>query len=483
MEQKNNIILHPSLDIKDNVLVLGFRDKKFDEEKEKTVWNNIYLFATTEGESYYLDIITNSYSNHEKYNDYNYIFEDKTDDKTRVLVDINSRWSREKFDHIETDHIIDRRSPKQIYENIFKEVKEYLELEKEEDYHILTSWIIGTYFFLLFKAFPYLHIKGMKGSGKTTALDFMRLACFNGFKERSTMPSFRDNVDSQRGTALIDQADKRFGTQSEDDMIDVMVDSYKASSGFISKMVPAKGKFVRTEYNAYCPKAFASTKELHFDLRDRCIQIQFIRSSNNKNQIDSDNEKWLEIRDSLYQLLIRNYVRIKPYINEVENIISQDTEIIGRMAELWKPIETIMRLCEQDEQLINKIKNSFKVKNKFVEAGLSILETEIVKIINKELEGFDSKWLSSKDFTSLLIIDDGEWEEKTDRSKTQLIGNLITRLNLHSQKKHKNGGNYYLFEKEKIEKITNAYIDDIKEDIDLSPVVTSPNIVENKEEF
>ena len=466
---QNNILLHPAFDIKDDVLVLGFQDKDYNQAKEKTISYNIYLFASKrEGRDAPLIDIKMGL-NHINHNDTTYIFDAKTDNKERHLVNINSRWSKEIFESAKNG--VKTVSSSQIYNTLYNEVKSYLELEKEEDYHILTSWIIGTYFFISFKAYPYIHIKGMKGSGKTTALDVMRLTCFNAFKERSTMPSFRDNVDSQRGTALIDQADKRFGTQSEDDMVDVMVDSYKASSGMMSKMVLVKNKQVRTEYNAFVPKAFASIKELNFDLKDRCIQIQFIKSKFNKNQLDGDNPIWLNIRDSLYSLLILNYINIKKYVNDVERKCEDDAEIVGRNAELWKPIETIMRFCSQSEEVVEKVKKVYKSKIVFVQDGISSLERAILDYVTKSLEGKESDWIAVKNIVNeLILVEDDEWGEKSFRSRTQFVGNLISRMNLHSSKKHGNGGNYYLFEKDKLEKIKNAYIDDTE--VDLSPVFT-----------
>ena len=466
---QNNILLHPSFDIKDDVLVLGFHDKSYIQSKEETISYNIYLFASKiEGKNAPLITIKMG-SNYINQNDATYIFDAKSDSKDRHLVNINSRWSKELFES--TRDGIKEVSASNIYSTLYSELKGYLELEKEEDYHIVISWIIGTYFFISFKAYPYLHIKGMKGSGKTTALDFMRLTCFNAFKERSTMPSFRDNVDSQRGTALIDQADKRFGTQSEDDMVDVMVDSYKASSGMMSKMVLVKNKQVRTEYNAYVPKAFASIKELNFDLKDRCIQIQFIKSKFNKNQLDGDNPIWLNIRDSLYSLLILNYTKIKKYVDEVEEKCEHDAEIVGRNAELWKPIESIMRFCSQSEDIIDKVKKVYKSKIVFVQDGISSLERAIIDYVTKSLEGKESDWIGVKNIVNeLTLVEDDEWSEKSFRSRTQFVGNLISRMNLHSSKKHGNGGNYYLFEKDKLEKIKNAYIDDTE--VDLSPVFT-----------
>lgn len=478
--RKDALILHPALDIQENVLVLGFEDKEYNQHEEKSESFNRYLLAIHEEGRISPRIVTTQGVNHVNDGDKLYIFDAVRDEKKRHLVAINSRWSKKYFDTLKTD--IEKVDPSHIYKVILDNLKKYLELEKEEDYHIITSWCIGTYFFPIFKAYPYLHIKGMKGSGKTTALDFLKLTAHNSFKERSTMPSFRDNVDSQRGVALIDQADKRFGTQSEDDMIDVMVDSYKASSGIMSKMTMVKKNHVRVEYNAYVPKAFASIKELNFDLKDRCIQIQFIKSLSNKNQLNSDDPIWASIRHSLYCLLINNFMNIPLFLNEVEESIKNDERVVGRNAELWKPIETMMRFCKQPEEIVNNVRRVYIAKTNFTQDGVSPLEASLIEYIDKHLEGKVSDWISVKDIVNQLILtEDDEWEEMKLRSKGQLVGNLISRINLHSAKKHTKGGNYYLFEKDKLLKIKRAYLNE--NEPDLSPVFTTPEINITTEPF
>ena len=76
---------------------------------------------------------------------------------------------------------------KQIMENIvgkdgfiryFKKIKailkEYMDME-EQQYNLISLWIIGTYIHKQFPAYPYLFFNAMKGSGKTRILKIISL--------------------------------------------------------------------------------------------------------------------------------------------------------------------------------------------------------------------------------------------------------------------------------------------------------------------
>ena len=67
----------------------------------------------------------------------------------------------------------------QIYENILKELYEYCDL-REEYYHLVATWIIGTYLHKSFNTYPYLFLNAMRGSGKTRLLKLISSMALNG---------------------------------------------------------------------------------------------------------------------------------------------------------------------------------------------------------------------------------------------------------------------------------------------------------------
>jgi sporulation protein YlmC with PRC-barrel domain len=301
----------------------------------------------------------------------------------------------------------------------------------------------------------------MKGTGKTTFLDFLRLLSFNAFKERSTLATFRDKTDSERATALIDQADNKFGTDERkiSDMLDPIVDSYKSTSGVMSKSVQKGKNFERVEYDIFSPKVFASIKDLNFDLKDRCIQIQLVKSTENKPQLDSDKQIWFEMRNELYKMLILYFKSVKNISIETEAKYLESKTLFGRPKELWLPIETILKLCNLNESEITKILNSYIQKIAITEDSLNELESEVIKFIWKQFVVEEEKWIPLKDIANDPTVIEMFDDEKilSLKSRTNIIGGLLKRLNIYNDRKRKNGGYIHFYTKDRVQKFLKAY--------------------------
>jgi len=210
-------MLHPSLDIKNDILVLGFRYRvKPDEEQELflTVKSGIIICHTEK-----------SFEQEGK----RYFFEKGK----RKLMRLEERWSIAGLNQFVNDYNnlkISSVNPREVFEEIKNLAKKYVELEQEIDYSIITAWAIGTYLFPIFSAYPFLNIKAPKRSGKSQCLNFLNQICFNAVTARPTLAALGDTVDSLRGTYLIDQADSLERKGSED-LLDILTGSYKKGGG------------------------------------------------------------------------------------------------------------------------------------------------------------------------------------------------------------------------------------------------------------
>ena len=59
-------------------------------------------------------------------------------------------------------------------------LKEFMDLSREEDYSLISLWIIGTYLHKHFSTYAYLYFNAMKGSGKTRQLKLISYLAKNG---------------------------------------------------------------------------------------------------------------------------------------------------------------------------------------------------------------------------------------------------------------------------------------------------------------
>lgn len=435
-------LLHPSLDIKNEILSLGFRYRtKTREEKE------IFVVVSREG----IQIVDEE----------NFILQDKSysfEKRGRKLIRLEEKWGASALQRFLKDYaaLKPTAQPRAVFNKVVNLIKKYVELEKEIDYHLLAAWILGTYFYPIFSAYSFLHIKAPKQSGKSQYLNLLTQLCFNAIKARPSMPALCDTVDSLRGTYLIDQADS-LERRGNEDLLDILADSYKKSGGKRRVIGFDKRKNREIlEFEAYSPKVLASVKELPEDLRDRCLVMRLIRSQKNFLDPDDDNENWREIRGEIYQVLMTNYNLIGSDYTVKKIGYRKNQEIIGRSLELWLPFEVILN-CFGSNEIVVEAHTRFQAQYGFTEYEPSELEEEVIKIIINQLHEKPEKILTPKEISELV---GAEFFHPNDipKQRAAKVGWAIKKFNLASEKKSRTkDGVRYLFRKDKVEGIYQSY--------------------------
>ena len=459
-------LLHPSLDIKNEVLVIGFRYRSSPkEEKEIFVVAREGGIEAVDGESVTI-------------NDKLYYFEKRG----RKLVRIDEKWGMIELQKFLENYAALKEvepSSKELFEEIVDTGKRYVELEQEIDYWLLAAWILGTYFYPIFYAYPFLHIKAPKRSGKSQSLNLLGQLCFNAIKARPSLPALSDTVDSLRGTYLIDQADA-LGRKGTEELLDILADSYKKSGGK-RRVINFDKKHGREtlEFETYSPKAFASIRELPEDLRDRCLVVPLIRSQNNFLDPDDSNDNWKEKRGKIYKFLLCNYETVSSTYTVKKIGYRNSKEILGRSLELWLPFEVIME-CLEVRDKIAEAKKRFLAQYGFTEYEPSELEEEVVKAILSALQEAQEAVLSPVGISELLpaeLFDSGD----TPKQRAAKVGWAIKKFNLSSEKKPRTKeGVRYLFQKIKVEGIYKSYF---KTDTEPTPLTPAPTEGINIEEI
>lgn len=451
MNQKNNKIeyfkgefLHPSLDIKNDILCLGFRFISKDLKEEE-----IFIIATKEG----IQLIKNDHFDLEEKR---YFIEIRG----RLLSRIEEKWNLKELNNFIEDYNSGKLtglSLKEVFEKIKVLFKKYMELEREEDYDLITAWVIGSYFFPIFSTFPFLNIKAPKGSGKTQCLNFLNQVCFNAAKAKPSLAALCDTVDSLRGTYLIDQADllRRRGNE---ELLEILTDSYKKGGKRRMRFPEKRGGWRTIEQETYSPKAFASIGQLPEDLADRCLIIPLLKSGRNFPEPNEENEDWKQIRGELYQTLLTNFSVIKDTYDILKIHYRMNSKIIGRDLELWLPLETILKFCIPEEG-VDGVRKRFSQLYGYTDYEPSELEKTVIKTINGFFDEREKNEILLSPSEIREIIEEEVWEDKLLRAcqKDIKIGYIIKKFNLSTEKKRTNKGVAYLFQKEKVKKIKNLY--------------------------
>lgn len=446
-DQNEKIKFHPSLDIQNNTLVLGFRI--MDENNKE---NNLYiikkdgaLFTTDKG---VLTIGGGKFV---------------VEEKDRLLVRLSQKWSVDGLNEYMESYsnpLSKLTSESGLFNELKNLIKDHIEMEEEADYSILTAWIIGTYFFPSFAAYPYIHIKAPKGSGKSQCLKLIQQTAFNAVKARATLPALRDTVDAQRGTFIMDQADILNKINMED-FLDILTDSYKRGGGSVRKMAKnAKSNWVVEEFDAYSPKVFGSIRQLPEDLRDRCIEIPLFKSNKNYPDIDEESQVWKTIRGKLYAFLIENFA-LTAGTYQVKRLEYRESKtIFGRKLELWLPIETMLAAMYVPKE-IESAKRRFIARYEFSKFEASELDIAVITTI-RELMG-EAEEIVLRPQEIATEIDPELFHEiknafMTDKQRASVVGRTIKAFNISNEKLPRtNKGERYKFIKERVQKIYNGY--------------------------
>jgi hypothetical protein len=440
------LLLHPSLDIKAGMALVGFRYRA--SVKHERV---IYVLAT-HGYIHYV------HDNIFSLGDQQYVVERGG----RMLMPLAGRLHAEALWAFIEDYNSGRPvclSPRGVFERVQALLTKYVELETAIDYAIVSAWAIGTYFFPLFAAYPFLHVKAPKGSGKSQLLMLLAELCHNAVKARPTFAALCDTVDALRGTYLIDQADTLTRWHHEE-LTDILTDSYKRGGGKRRlREQDNRGRWRTVERETYGPKVFASTKELPADLRDRCLVVPLIRSQQNFLAPDDEVEDWRALRGHLYALLLTEHTDVVNLYELRKREYRAASAITGRELELWLPLAVLLEWLGARD-VLDAARARFAAQYQFAEYHLSAFDEELIKAVHSALLVQERLVLAPTDIVDLM--DAMLFKVGLDAvQKGAMVGRAIRRLNLASAQATRSKHHVrYMFERAKVARVYTNYIHD-----------------------
>ena len=457
---------HPSLDYHDGILLIGFRYRtQKDGDKEFFIASDGGNFETASDDTITMNQTTYS-----------------LDKRGRRLARVEEKWNaKELMAFLENYQTLKASAPssKATFDGILAVIKKYIDLHDDIDYALLAAWIVGTYFHPIFSAYPFLHVKAPKRSGKSQCLNVLSQLSFNAIKARPSLAALSDTVDALRGTYLIDQADS-LGRKGTEELLDVLADSYKKSGGKrrIVNFDKKRGREV-LEFETYGPKAFASIRDLPEDLRDRCIVIPLIRSKKNFADPDDGNENWNALRGNLYKILLTSFPDIDSSYQTKKILYRRNQEILGRSLELWLPFEVVLENFGAGN-LIEIAKHRFLSQYGFTEYEPSELEEAVVLALHSALQAEPEIVFTPKEIADLLDPDIFPPND-TPKQRASKVGWAIKKFNLSSEKRSRTKEGYkYLFQAQKVAAIADSYLKTAENHTPHTPALDSPVIAEQK---
>ena len=356
------------------------------------------------------------------------------------------------------------------YKNILDLLRKYCDL-KEEDYSLVATWIIGTYFHDKFKSYPYLFLNAMKGSGKTRTLKLITSLSKDG--EVILNPT-EAVIFRTKSTLGIDEAEG-FSRKGKENLIELLNGCYKSGSK-VKRMKQKKTEQgteqVVEEFDIYRPLVLANINGMDEVLGDRCITIILERSKNKGivKLVESWEDEFLFVETlellksctscSVHALQLvysewNNYI-VDKYINTIQHTTYttytnytylfntlDSLDLTGREIELTLPL--IVLSWEISQETFKELFESIKSygKNRKEEQFNESLDISIIDFVSQEIS---NDWKSLKEIT----LNFREFIQSEDPEvNPKWMGIALKRLNLKKETRRKSRGVYIILDTEK----------------------------------
>jgi len=351
------------------------------------------------------------------------------------------RWSLDSIHDFLTDEIKAEPTLWGTFGMVKQQYKYYMDMREENVYSFISLWLIGTYFFPLFIAYPYAFFHGSKATGKTKMLSVTQQMAFNSISSGniSTSSLFR-LIEGSRATLLIDEAEKLGATDRGQEFRNILNASYKPGNPVFRSEKTAKEQFIVAKFDAYSPKMLANIAGLEDVIASRAIPFTLLRTVDKdiaNREIDINEPMWQDIRDRLYLLAMLQWKKVKYAYNKTEPVEG----ISAREWELWRPIIALAKVCDNTGNLEKEMieLGIKKAKDKLVESVVESGDTVLLKVLIElvTMPGY----YALREVKSRMIESYGEpfkW------LNSEWIGRAMKRLDFTEKRRVGTGAEYYL---------------------------------------
>lgn len=355
----------------------------------------------------------------------------------RVLPEGSDFLMRWRFSDIQCYLQGETCDPGQVFKTVHDLFTRYVDFRSEVESAILALWTIGTYFYTMFPAYPYLALNGPKNSGKSTVMRVMQPLAFNMVSTSDpTGPSMFRLIHYTSCTVGIDEAE-RYHNPKDPGMQQIR---QLLNSGYKQGMPAIRliGEDMKPQaFDVYSPKILAAIAGLEDILASRCIAIPMRRTDKKMPSFPTDFDG-AAVRHQLYTLALTVFPHL--YTNYFERPALHTLH--NRSSELWSPLvalaaffeeqggvsgllQAIASAAENDEQI-----SQGKALSEREEAVLQALEL----LTRGESRGVWIKAAVLREKVARLL---GQPVEKLGDS--QWIGHIINRLHLLDEAGRKRG--------------------------------------------
>jgi hypothetical protein len=316
-------------------------------------------------------------------------------------------------------------------------VKQYVNMDWDlRLYDFVSTFIIATYFYDMFTAFPRVHINGPYGSGKTRLGLVIAYSSRHGFVivDPSEASIYR-SIEAYGPTIYVDEA---ILNERLERLLSV---GYKKGIQVPRVDKTSKEEFIINLFETYSPVIYGFTELPSERQLQRSIVVNMFRAPDpNPEKRDPDPEDLRWLREELYLARLTRANEVIETMKVVKDILSNG--FVGREFELWYPILTIAKLCGDEvfnnvlslaKEDVERRKSELWSEEKLV---LTAIE-ELFKESNSDEVTFMVSYLREK--IKEILINEGEFDEKVFEKlySEKRLGIILSRLGIRRTKEGK----------------------------------------------
>jgi len=335
--------------------------------------------------------------------------------------------------------------------------KTYVDFRSDIESRLLTLWTIGTYFYTMFPAYPYLALNGPKNSGKSTVMRVLQPLAFNMITTSDpTGPSMFRLIHQTSCTVGIDEAE-RYHNPKDPGMQQIR---QLLNSGYKQGMpaIRVTGDDLKPQaFDVYSPKILAAIMGLEDILASRCIAIPMRRTTRKMPSFPPDFDG-ASLRHQLYTLALTHFQAV--YTNYFDR--PELHKLHNRSGELWSPLVALAAFFEEQGGVVGLLDaiSSAAEWDEQISEGKSLSEREeaVLQALELLTRGADEVvWVKGTDLREKIRSLLGQSAD--EMGNAQWIGHVLKRLQLidNSRRKHHVGGKLYAIERREVLDMMQRY--------------------------
>jgi hypothetical protein len=316
-------------------------------------------------------------------------------------------------------------------------VKQYVNMDWDPRlYDFVSVFIISTYFYDLFTAFPRICLHGPFGSGKTRLGMVIAYASRHGFViiDPSEASVYR-SIEAYGPTVYIDES------VLNERLERILSAGYKKGAKVPRIDRTGRDTFILNLFETYSPVVFGFTELPSERQLQRSVVINMFRAPDpNPERRDPEPEDLRQLREELYLARLTRANEVVEAMKVVKDILGDG--FVGREFEVWYPILTIAKLCGDEvfnnvlslaKEDVERRKSELWSEEKLVLAAIE----ELFKESNSDEVTFMTSYLREK--IKKTLINEGEFDEKVFEKvySEKRLGMILSRLGIRRTKEGK----------------------------------------------